>query len=368
MMKLLLFEWKKMLKTKAFPVFLILTILFIFFLFIRNVIQQESIQAEKIEQFSKLAVDVYSQVSIFNDEVKRVGSSPELDEKIKTGLDLYSELKLLLEKIESNDWKGELESEINVYRNASRFLLFEGTRFNVPESQMERETKLNEELIQLNLPKQHLEWSIQTSIFMKKVVSILLSPLGFILLLLVNTSIITREFEDKNIQMVYALPVSRAMYMLNKMISLLITGWIWLIHIFGVSFLIPYFFGNNKGNLFQYPIYNDQGSFISSGDYLIQSFFYSFVFVAFAISLLLLVGSFIRNTTLTILSVFVLFIGGFLVTEYGFDFPANPFIYQTVDYAILNHTEYFPSSIFILLVMAVILLGLTLIGNRKRGI
>lgn len=60
-MKLILFELKKMIRTKGVPILLLLTVLFICGLFMRNVIQQDVLQTKKIEKFSK-----YDQMLLVN--------------------------------------------------------------------------------------------------------------------------------------------------------------------------------------------------------------------------------------------------------------------------------------------------------------
>ena len=55
---MLLFEFKKLFRSKLFFYFLIFSIIAVTLLFVRNVWQQESVRAEKITYFSKFARDV----------------------------------------------------------------------------------------------------------------------------------------------------------------------------------------------------------------------------------------------------------------------------------------------------------------------
>ena len=205
MMKLILFEFKKMIRTKLVAFLLLVTVATIVGLFIRNVIQQDVIQKEKIEQFSDYLNDVVGQV-MTDRMVLEDNFDSEIQARLESGGELSGELNTLLAAIEKKDWQTELQTEINVYNLATDYIRLKGD-FNVSAEEREIRMKLNQELLNLGLPKENFDLSIQTSLFMKKIVSILLTVGGFLFLLLALGTVIAKEFEGGNIKLVYNLPI-----------------------------------------------------------------------------------------------------------------------------------------------------------------
>lgn len=366
-MKPLLFEGKKLIRTKVFPTFLLVTILFITGVFIWNVFQQDAIQANKVAYFFEISKEVSSQNMSDREELKD-SPNPDLEKKLQVGGSLSAQLKQLIQEIQNKNWKEELTVEIGAYKTAMEYLEFHGARFGVSRSEMEKTIHLNEELLIRNLPKEDFDLSIQTSIFMKKILSLIMNPVGFILLLFVLGPMITREFEENNMKMVYALPIPKVQYLLIKFISLLVASLLWVATVFLLSFLLPNFFGHAEGDIFNYPLFTNEGNFVSSGDYLKMAMVYSIGFTAFAISLLVFLGFMTRNTILTYLITLLVLIGGWIVSDNGIHSIANPLSYQTIDFAILHTASYYPMGTIVLVGTMILLLILTFLINRKRGI
>lgn len=365
-MKLLLFEFKKVMKAKVFLYFLLATVLFISIIFIYQIIQQDSIQAKKIDYYSSIARDVAQENYISRDRLKQ-GPDADAEAKLEIGQPFYSDLTYLLEVYNNNDWEEEIKAEIVVSKHALNWRLHY-PNFRISEYELNKTIRLNEELLKRQLPKEDLDLSIQPTIFTKKIISIFLNFIGFIGLLLVLGTVVTREFEDKNMQLVFSLPISRGRYIGMKFISLIMLAFLWLAAVFTVSFLLPYLFGGKREDIFNYPLYTYDDVFINSGDYLVKAIVLSLSFTLFAISLIVFISYLVRNTIITFIVAILLFISGYVVSEYGFYFLINPFSYQSIDGSVLRFTEQYPVIHVILLLFAVVLVSLTIILNRKRGI
>ncbi len=365
-MKKILFEWKKITRLKVFPVFLQLTFVFVFGLFFYNHMSQDQIKVKKNEHFTELRKDVSQQLLRVEEELKK-GSSMGLRGQQHFGTELSARLQELIGTIQSGDWQVELQTEIEVYETAIQYIRYDGAYFGVSKIDMERIIKLNEELLKRNLPKEDFDLSTQTSIFMKKVVSLVMNPVGFVMLLFVLGLIVTKEFDDNTIRQVLTLPMARVEYMFIKFVAIVSGGVLWLALIFGSSYLLGELLGRAKGNIFQYPIYTSQDTFISSGKYLIEAILYSFSFMTFAVGLLLLLAYAFRNTIVTFSALLFIMAGGWLLTSYGFQNMFNPFTYQMVDQSILQTPQFFPTGLAVLFVALFALLGAIMMVNRKRG-
>ncbi|WP_042221047.1 ABC transporter permease [Oceanobacillus manasiensis] len=357
-MNLLLFEFKKIIRTKAFPIFLIVTLALITGLFLRNVILQDTIVAQKIEHFSEYASEVSSENTGDNMTLHRDGPNAAIEERLEVGKLLADQLSQLLGAIQNNLWEEELQVEIEVYETAITYKNMNGN-FRASIADMEDISRLNEELLRVGLPKENMDLSIQTSIFLKKVVSLFLSTPGFLVFLLVLGVSITREFEDRNIQMVYALPIARLQYVLTKFTSVLLCGVSWLAVVFITSYLLPLVFGHNEGNIFHYPLFTAEGNFITTGDYVKKTILYSALFMTFTVSLLTLLGFLTKNTIVSYLVGIFVFVGSWIVIENGMVFSLNPLTYQNIDASSLYQQGYDVKGICALLIASVVLLALT---------
>lgn len=366
-MKLILFEWKKLLRTKLFPIFYILTIVFIAFLFSRNYLQQDLVKAKKIDYFSNIASEVYW-INWADREILKQNDDPELKEKLEVGERLREQLRELIGHIDNNQWREELQKENEAYVSAEEYIVVYKEMIGLNLSDMELIKKLNNELLKRGLPKEDFDLSIQPSIFMKQVINLILNPFGYVILLFVLGTIITREFEEKNIKMVYALPIPRAKYVAIKFFTFLSAAFLWVATIFIVSYALPTIFGNAEGDVFNYPLYTENETFISTSEYLQQALLYSFSFTAFAVSVLVVFGFVLRNTILTFLCVLLVFSAGWFFTNNGLHVFANPFTYQMMDPAILKTPSYYPGGGIVLVISITILIFLTMVLNRKRGI
>lgn len=365
-MKKILFEWKKITRLKVFPIFLQLTFVFVFGLYFYNHMSQDQITVKKNEHFTELRKDVSQQLVRAEEQLKK-GSSMMLRGQVHYGTELSAKLQELIGIIQSDDWQAELRTEIEVYETASLYIRFDDAYFGVSLIDMERIIKLNEELLKRNLPKEDFELSTQTSIFMKKVVSLVMNPVGFVMLLFVLGLIVTKEFDDNTIRQVLTLPMARVEYMFIKFLTIVSGGVLWLALIMGSSYLLGELLGRAEGNIFNYPMYTSEDTFISSGQYVVEAILYSFTFMTFAVGLLLLLAYAFRNTIVTFSALLFILAGGWLLTSYGFQNMFNPFTYQMVDQAILETPQFFPAGLAVLLVALFVLLGASMMLNRKRG-
>lgn len=351
---------------KIFVVFLLVTILLLGGLFLRNIILQDTIAVKKIEKFSAYAYEVSNGIQGDNYYLEENGTDEVVEARLEVGNLLLDYLNQLITHIQNGQWEEELKVEINVYNTALKYKEMEGY-FQASLTDMKGIMRYNEKLLERGLPKEDMDLSLQPTIFMKKVVSLFLSTIGFLAIMLVLGILITREYEEHNIRMINALPVSKTTYIVAKYLSLFIAGCVWLVVVFGLSYLLPTLFGHSVGDIFHYPLSTLEGDFISSGSYINQAILYGFLFMSFAVAILVLLGFLIRNTLLTYLTAIFLFIVTYFLLENGWTNKLNPFTYQNTDFIILNEQGLYPQGMVPLLVTTILLLIVAAIFNRKSG-
>jgi len=149
---------------------------------------------------------------------------------------------------------------------------------------------------------------------------------------------------------------------------LFIAGLLWLVTVFSFSYILPSLFGNSEGSIFNYPLFTNKEELLSSGDYIVKTVYYSVCFIGFSIAILVFMGNLIRNTIINYLFVFLLFIGGLIVSNSGYNSFGNPFTYQNIDRVILGLPHFYPAGNAVLIAIMILSLLLTFFMNRKRGI
>src|SRR5690606_25893570 len=95
---------------------------------------------------------------------------------------------------------------------------------------------------------------------------------------------------------------------------------------------------------------------------------YSISILGFSIAVALFFGFLLRNSIVNSLVIFLLFLGGFIVSNNGFNLIGNPFSYQNIDHAILMTSTYYPVGLNVLIGAIILIFLLSLSMNRKRGI
>lgn len=365
-MSLLLFEFKKLFRSKLLFYFLIFSIIAVTLLFVRNFWQQESVRAEKITYFSKFARDVSMELE-GNRKVLEDNPSPELEEQVRIGSMVYAQVNEVVNAIQSQQTMDELTSENMLYQTAKQYKALGGT-FYLSETEMDRVTRLNDELIRKGLPKEDLKLTIQPLLFTQLVLSYALTGFGFLALLLILLSSVTGEYEEKNVRLVYTLPFSRARYMLIKLGSFLVAGGMWLTIVTVSAYTLASQFTDGLENQSAYPFAEVEGNWILITD-VIQN---GMVLGGLALILVLTFGWFIgytfRSTLLSYLIAILVVAGGALLVINGGPYQWNPLSALQVQQTLLDQysTQW---RIYLLLLFSIVILVIgTLSINRKRGV
>lgn len=364
-MSLFQFEWKKMHQSKLPYYFLILTLLFITFLFIRNHSQQMQIVNEQVTYFSKFASDIRMELET-DREMLKAGQNPELEEKTIAGSVVYAKLNELIYNLKNGKQLDALQSEISVYDTASVYQKKEGTFALSPED-MEAEKALNKELIAVQLPKEDVHRSITPALFTYSIASYMLSGIGILFVLLMVLGFVTREYEEKSIRLQYTLPVSRSRHMVAKLGAFLSFGVTWLVAGITYAYILARLFGMPREGQFQYPLRPNEEGWTTVQD-MLQWF--SWAGVLGMISILVIgwsVATSFRSTIVSYLSVLVLVGGGSYLAQLG-SAKWNPIqIFDTPGNLLAQDASAMRITLLAVSVMGVLLIG-TIHWNKRRSV
>lgn len=365
-MSLLLFEMKKLFRTRVLLLVVVATLLLIGGLFIRNVIQQDTVTADKIEWFSGYLQEVTSQNRT---DTKMLEDFPDEgnEHRLEIGLSLQNQLNELISFIEKGAWQEEIRQEIDVYKTAIAYKDARGN-YSMSKADMEDEIRINERLLALELPKEDRSRSIQPPLFIMQMVSLFLNPFGFSILLVLLGTAVTREFEDHNIRMIYTYPIPKWRYVLIKFTGMLAVGVMWIAIVFFVSYLLPLVVSEPKENNFKYPLLLATGEILDVGTYVKVAIIYSAGVLCFTVAAATLIGFLFRRSIIASIVVVAILVGGWMGTSNGLDGFWNPFTYVSENEVIINRFAYYPGGFIVLAGFAIFLLIIAMWGNQKRGI
>ena len=365
-MKLLLFEFKKMIRTKTVLYLFLFTALFIAGIFLKNIIQQDSIIPKKVTYFSAFSSEVSSSNLGDLENLKKI-HDPAIEARLEIGTHLYGLLRDLILAIETEETAQELQLENDVYRMAMTYKEMEG-QFSLGQIEMDETILINEELQRVGLKKEDFDLSIEGAVFLKKVMNLAITPLGFLIVLLILGTFITREFEDHNAQLIFTLPIAKWKYIMTKFSSFFIVFIGWITFVLSLAYLLPAIFSQADSNFFKYPLLTNADQLTTIGIYVKEGTLIAICFALFAVALLLFLSFFIRHTIITYVVLFIFFIGGWIMTSNDVTHFINPFVYQEIDSVLIALPTYYPGGLAVLIISALVLLLLTISVTEKRGI
>ncbi|BAC12228.1 hypothetical conserved protein [Oceanobacillus iheyensis HTE831] len=366
-MKILLFEWKKLWKSKAFILLLLVSMILIAGLFIRNYIYQDIVKSQKIEMYQDHASNVLSQLMGDQEDRREIGEGvdPILEEKVEVGSSLYGKHEELITAINEDEEITALQLENETYDLAIKYHSLE-KNYPLSKIDMEDEIRLNEELLMKQLPKENLNASIQPAVFMKQVIQLLLNTFGFLILIVIIGTPMIKEFDDNTIRLTYGLPISSRRMVLSKWGGLVLSGMTW----FGIVLLFTYFivatFGKELPNPFEYPFYTEQMNFILGEDYIQQSIIFGMLYLLTLTALFVWLMFLMKNTLVVHLVILFLFLINFLVIKSGFVYPFLPWSYQELDVVTLQQKQASWIGVFLNIGITTLLLLLAITSSKRR--
>ncbi|MCG3421044.1 ABC transporter permease [Oceanobacillus jordanicus] len=363
-MRVFLFELKKIAWTKKFLVILLILFCSVAFLFIRNSLFADYAQEQKMKELTLFIETSASHDFNYTNEIERFGSNEETERKQALNLKVWDLAKELANSFTAEEWKSTLTIE-NSLLIAIRNYKATGEDYPISEDDISYKLARNHTLLELGIAPEYENYSTAFPNFLKQVVDVFINYGGLLIALLLVGEIVTREFENNSIRLLFTLPLSRAKLFWSKYVSALTISFFTFIFVIAVGMLVGKLFGTDGS--FAYPVLIEkEGQFfyMPTMDYIL------YVILLFAIMLLFVTVLYVfyslvfKHLLATLAAIVATLAGGYqlgnLINWAPFSW-VNPFQYIFPQEAILyQNNELFYQGIPVTLLLTLLLLVISI--------
>lgn len=369
-MKVFLFELKKIAWTKKFLIILIVLISAVAFLFIRNILFGDYAEEQKNAEVAFFIERSTSINSNYNRQLERLGSDEEIEGKKELNLDVLRLANELRSAMIADNWETKLFTE-NQLVLAIRDYKETGEDYPLSESAIDYTLAMNHTLLNLGIPPEYENYSIAHPNFLKQVVDLLINYGGLIIVLLLIGEILTREFENRSINLLFTLPLNRSMIIWSKYFSALLVSCMSFAFVVAAGFGIGRLLGRQGS--FAYPVLVEKAEhfyYMPIGEYIWYTLLLFIIMLLFVIALYLFYSLVFKYLLAALLATLATIIGGYqlgsLISWAPFDW-INPFQYVFPQEVILyQNDQLFYQGIPITLLLTFILLIISSIRIKKE--
>ncbi|MEO4052047.1 ABC transporter permease subunit [Solibacillus sp. CAU 1738] len=366
-MKFFIFELKKTVFSRRFSYTLLVLFIFILGLYLRNVAFQDLVVEEQERQVTLYTQEAQSHLRVLT----KAPETEAITEQIKylaNALNMLYEWKPL---IKSEDWQARLQAE-NAFISAIIPYKEVGGEFSLLTTDLNRTLVWNEHLLSQGIEPKSENYSITLPNFMKQITDLYVNFGAIILLLLIIGDMLTMEFENGSIRLLYTQPLKKSSIIHVKWASAAVFYIIITACLYVFTWLLGYIGG--KSGTFLYPVMvetKENISFITIAQYVQWSLLSTTSIILFVISLCLLLSLIFKNSIITLLSTVLILIGGYfgmqalpLIKNSWFD----PFQSVLAGISIQQVGSEWYYGIPIIILLAIILYWLSIVKiNRTSG-
>ncbi|MUK89362.1 ABC transporter permease subunit [Ornithinibacillus sp. L9] len=315
-MKLLPFELKKMLFSKKLFYLMLLLVAGVVLLFLRNVIFESYVEKEERQRIESL---VQASQSNFRMHQQTLAQDPENEEVQKLQqinaplLDRLYELRML---VTTEDWQYKLTVENDALEYIKEYKE-EGGDFPLTYKEIDHQFALHEKLLEEDVRPEHDTYSKTLPNFMKMVINLLVNFGTIIIILLLVGDIMSSEFENRSIQLLFMQPLQRTHILTSKFWTSIVSYLVTVGLILGTVMIVGLIFGE-KGT-FDYPMVMEKNNvitFMTVWEYMILALVVASVTVFLIISLALLYSLFFKHTLSTLFVLLATLLAGYALTTF----------------------------------------------------
>ncbi|WP_332651229.1 ABC transporter permease [Lysinibacillus sp. 54212] len=320
-MRLFIFELKKILLGKRFSYTMLLLFAFIIGLYFRNVAFQDLVLEEQERGVIEYTQEAQSMLRALNQSPENA----EIKERINhlaTALNALYEWKPL---IKSDDWQMRLQKE-NAFLTSMISYKEANGEFSIKSKEMQQTLAFNERLLSQGIQPNSENYSIALPNFMKGITDLFVNVGALLILLLLVGDMISMEYEQGSIRLLYTLPIKKSSILHAKWASAVVTYLLVTVSIYVMTWIAGTLIGTT--GTFSYPVFmeNEKGiSFISIAEYMQWSLLCTTSIVLFVFSLCLLISLFVKNSIVTLLIQAIILIGGFFTLQ-AMPIPAKSWV------------------------------------------
>lgn len=369
-MRLFLFELKKMAWNRKFFIILVALICAVGALFGRNLMFQDYADEQQKKEAAFFMERSTSINRSYDDLLERLGEDEEIEARKELNLRVLRFAREFRDALYEDDWQtavfieNQLMIAISEYKET-------GEDFPISDAEVAHRLAKNHMLLELDIPPEFEGYSTAYPNFLKQVVDVFISYGGVLIVLLLVGEILTREFENQSIQLLFTLPLERAKIIWAKFFSACIISIATFAVTIGVGVLIGKLFGEDGS--FAYPVLVEKEGiffYMPIMDYLFYVLLLFTIMMLFVIALHLFYSLVFKQLLAALFAVVVtLFAGhqlGNLVSWAPFAW-VNPFQYLFPQNAVLYQNDtLFYQSIVVTMVLTLVLLIITVVRIRKE--
>ncbi|WP_042144454.1 ABC transporter permease [Paucisalibacillus sp. EB02] len=329
-MRLLSFELKKIIFSKKFLYILLGIVVVIALLMARNIVFESSIQKEARERIDELLEFNFANSNIHQAVLEADPEDEEEEELQRLNSAMINILYEVRELQAPNRFEERLKLETEYYSIAEEYKQKGGDHL-LSYQEISHSLALNEKLLESSIPPEHENYSRALPNFIKQVVDLFINLGAIIIILLLIGEIMSSEFENRSINLLFTQPLKRTHIITSKLLASIILYVVTTVFLLVVTLIIGYVFGY-KG-FFDYPIVievNQQVETVTIIEYLRLAITLVSVSIFLIISLCLLFSIFFKYTLVTLFSVLGALLIGYVLTEFVSWAPLawfNPFQY-----------------------------------------
>lgn len=367
-MKLLRFEFKKLLRQKKYLWLIIVVTLSIGALFSLNTYQRSRLQNrwiiyQAIDEFRPLSNE-WNKREVQLIRLKDEGNfTHEHEKQLEYSRDLGWSLNFLRAYTAFDRWENITMAKDRVLIAIENFATA-GGEFSVLEG-VDREAAMakNAWMLEHHIQYEYERSPVTQHLFLKQISSILLGVFGLGLLLILLGNTITEEKEQKTWLTLKSQPISQGKLILSKYIVLMIFAVLFSILVIGIGFLIPEIIDGRTLNS-KYPIVlNTEHGFaiMSIKEYLLRTAILFLCSISILMSFSLMISKFVNKSINLFLIVGITTTIGYIVTS-PLKSLMNPFFLFNYNSIEVINNWYFLSILF----WTVTLLCLAIIFPEKK--
>jgi ABC-2 type transport system permease protein len=310
-MRLLSFELKKILFSKKFLYILIGIVIGVAFLMARNLIFESSIEKEASERVDELLEINFANAKMHQSILEEDPENEEEQELRRLNSAMINNLYEARNVLEPNQFQQRLRLQ-NVYYSTAKEYKEKGGEHSLTFQEISHSLALNKKLLESTIPPEHETYSRAFPNFIKQVIDLFITLGALIIVLLVLGEIMSSEFENRSINLLFTQPLKRTHILASKFWSSIIVYMITTVFLFAVTFIIGYVFGYQ--GTFNYPIVievNDTIEFLTIAEYMMFAIIAVSLSVFMIIALCLLFSLFFKHTLATLFAVLLALLVGY---------------------------------------------------------
>lgn len=370
-MKLLSFELNKIFFSKKFVYILLGIVIGVAFLMARNIIFELYIEKDASERIDELLEINFANAKIHQAILDNDPDNEEEAELRRLNSAMVNNLYETRNFLAPNQFREKLRLE-NEYYSIAKEYKEKGGEHTITFQEISHSLALNEKLLDSDIPPEHETYSRAFPNFIKQVVDLFVNLGVIIIFLLLIGEIMSSEFENRTINLLFTQPLKRTQIITSKFFSSIILYVITTLFLLVVTAIIGYVFGYQ--GTFNYPILmevNQSIEFLTVAEYIQIALTVVSISVIMVVSLCLLYSLFFKHTLATLFSILVTLLLGYGLTTFITWGPFawfNPFQYLLPEEIILfqnGRVWYQGIPIMIILTLVFYFVARQMVKNSK---